>query len=56
MKISTRFIIIAIVLVACIALIHPSLRWASYDNAQRVALNGDPMSKNADEADRKSVV
>ncbi|MBO7543234.1 protein translocase subunit SecD [bacterium] len=50
MKISTRFIIIAIVLVACIALIHPSLRWASYDNAQRVALNGDPMSKNADEA------
>lgn len=50
MKLSTRFIIIAIVLVACIAFIHPSIRWAAYDNAQRVALNGDPMSKNADEA------
>ena len=50
MKLSTKFIIIAVVLVACIALIHPSIRWASYDNTQRVALNGDPMSKNADEA------
>lgn len=50
MKLSTRFIIIAVVLIACIAFIHPSVRWATYDNAQRVALNGDPMSKNADEA------
>lgn len=49
MKLSSRFIVLGVVILACYALIHPSLRWATYTQEQRYELNGNPMSSSADE-------